>query len=309
MAWNEASLHRWLASRARPTALALGLGNDAAVLRRATGRSVLCCDQTVEGIHFEPGTPAARVGAKAAARALSDLAASAARPGVLLVAGAFAASVEERWIRAVLTAIESTARAHGAELVGGDLTALPAGSPALLAVTAHGRLAPGDAAVARDRARPGHVVVLTGAVGGSRLGRHLGIEPRVTAGRWLARNGARAMMDVSDGLALDLSRLAAASGVRIVLDHVPVHRDARRAAKRSGRPALEHALCDGEDHELVATLPAAAWARARRRRGAAGVPITEVGRVVRGAGLEVPGPGNGAERVEWSGAGGWIHGG
>jgi len=108
------------------------------------------------------------------------------------------------------------------------------------------------------------------------------------------------MMDVSDGLSLDLERIARASGVRIELEHVPVHRDAVRLARRSGRAALEHALDDGEDHELVATISRAAWKRcegaARRRFPGLGV----VGSVRAGSGLWVAG--------RRRGGGGWIHG-
>ena len=313
MARNEASLHRWLGRRLAPRGLSVGFGNDAAVLPSAPGRDVVCCDQTLAGVHFEPGTAPGRVGTKAAGRALSDLAASAARPRALLLGGAFAPEVSEGWIRALLRGVRAAGRRHGAELVGGDLACAPAGAPASLTVTALGRLAPGDRAVARGRARPGHLIVLTGAVGGSSLGRHLAIEPRIRAGRWLARNGARAMMDVSDGLALDLSRLGRASGVCMVLERVPIHSDARKLSRRSGRSALEHALADGEDHELIATLPARAWARCRGRTRAAGVELTVIGRVREGAGLFVPEDESivgdaGDGLVRWAGAGGWIHG-
>lgn len=284
-----------------------GFGNDAALLRSAPGRSAVCCDQTIAGVHFEPSAAARRVGHKAAGRVLSDLAASAATPRALLVAGAFAPEVSAAWIRAALLGVQDSARRFGAELVGGDLACTPAGSPTTLAVTALGSLAAGDRTVSRDRARAGHVIVLSGAVGGSRLGRHLRIEPRIRAGRWLARNGARAMMDVSDGLALDLSRLGRASGVRLRVEHVPVHADARRLARQTGRSALEHALTDGEDHELIATFPARTWARCAGRARSAGVELTVIGRVEAGSGLLVPtdrGPGC----VPWSGSGGWIHG-
>jgi thiamine-monophosphate kinase len=106
-------------------------------------------------------------------------------------------------------------------------------------------------------------------------------------------------MDISDGLAWDLHRLARASGVQLLLERVPVHRDARRASRESGRSPLEHALHDGEDHELVATLPAGA---------ALPAGTMESGRVREGRGLLL-----GGELAEpprrWDPAeGGWRHG-
>jgi thiamine-monophosphate kinase len=144
-------------------------------------------------------------------------------------------------------------------------------------------------------------VVLTGPTGGSSLGRHLRIEPRVTQGIRLVALGATALMDVSDGLAWDLYRLARASGVRIQLDMsaLPVHADARRLARRTGLTPWEHALHDGEDHELIATLPARAAARVPPR-------MLAIGRVVRGAGLELAFD---DARIEWQPSmGGWKHG-
>jgi thiamine-monophosphate kinase len=112
-------------------------------------------------------------------------------------------------------------------------------------------------------------------------------------------------MDVSDGLAWDLYRMARASGVgfELELGRVPLHRDARRLARRSGRTALDHALHDGEDHELVATLDARALARAR----AAGLALVEIGRVVRGSGLVLCAADG--RRTRWHARrGGWKHG-
>ena len=307
MSWNENSLHRWLCARPAPAGLARGLGNDAAVLARGLARPVVCTDQTVFGVHFEPGAPPARVGHKACARALSDLAASGAVPRAVLASLALQEGVQESWIRAVLRSIDKTAAPAG--LVGGDLSALPGkGTGAVLSVTALGDLAGRGAPPARDRARAGHVVLLTGPVGGSPLGRHLRIRPRLDEGVWLAAHGARAMMDISDGLALDLSRLARASGVRIDLERVPIHRDARRLARSTGRAALDHALADGEDHELIATLPAAAWKRASAEARERFPALEVVGRVRCGRGLRVPRP-DGQGCVAWSGEGGWVHGG
>ena len=111
-------------------------------------------------------------------------------------------------------------------------------------------------------------------------------------------------MDVSDGLAWDLFRLARAAGVRIVLEQVPLHADARRAARASGRAPIDHGLHDGEDHELIATLSSS---RARRillqRPG-----WSDIGRVEPGRGLRLELAGEPAR--DWKPAeGGWRHGG
>jgi thiamine-monophosphate kinase len=146
---------------------------------------------------------------------------------------------------------------------------------------------------------------LTGPVGGSALGRHLAIEPRLEAGRALWLGGARVLMDVSDGLGLDLTRIAAASGVRIELECLPIHPHARRAARTSGRTAQQHTLEDGEDHELIAVLPEAA-ARRLLETGLPGAPrALRIGRVRAGSGLFVPSPEGALTRFE---GGGYWHG-
>jgi thiamine-monophosphate kinase len=252
MSWSEERLHRWLARRPAPEVLVGSSGHDAAVLGPGRGRAVQCADQTIEGVHFESSTPARQVGRKAGARALSDLAATAATPRSLLLTIAAPPDRTEGWMRGVIEGVSQVAAGAGAALVGGDLARTS--GPAVVSVFAHGELAGRRRSPGRDRARPGQRVVLTGAVGGSRLGRHLRIKPRLDQGRALFQAGATAMMDVSDGLAWDLYRLARASGVAIDLLRVPLHRDAQRAARGSGRSALDHGLHDGEDHELVACM-------------------------------------------------------
>ncbi len=312
MSWSEASLHRWLVERGTGAARIAGsIGHDAAVLARLSGRLVASVDQTLEGVHFLRSTPARLVGEKAARRALSDLAATAAEPVALLCALAAPRRTDEAWIRAAVAGVDRAAARFGAALVGGDLAA--AEGPRGLSVTALGVLCGRRTPPGRDRARPGELLLLTGPVGGSRLGRHLSIEPRFAEARFLYQAGASAMMDVSDGLALDLSRLAARSGVRIDLERVLVHADARRAARRDGRSALEHALGDGEDHELLVTIAPRRWkgiealARRRFRR------LRVVGRVRAGRGLYLPcdrgGPReHGGELAPWDGRGGYVHG-
>lgn len=306
MTWDELSLHRWLERALGAEALAAGLGNDAATLARSLRRPVACVDQLVQGVHYAPGTPLERAGRKACARALSDLAASAAMPRVVLAALRAPKTARERDLRALLRGVDRCAREHGASLVGGDIAC--ARGPLSLAVTALGELA-APRAVSRAGARSGDVLVATGPFGGSRLGRHLRIEPRLAAGAWLARRGARALMDVSDGLGIDLARLARASGVRIELERVPLHRDALRAARRDGRSALAHALDDGEDHELVAALPRSALARVQREAPRVCPGFAVLGSVRAGSGLWVPHEDREGVRRLWDARRGWVHGG
>jgi thiamine-monophosphate kinase len=301
MAWDEDRLHRWLARAPRAAVLAGAVGHDAAVLRPSGAREVACCDQVVLGIHVAEGTPLARVGAKAVARALSDLAATAASPRALLCALRAPRDAREADLRRVLGGVRREGEYHGAPLVGGDLTA--GDGPLSLAVTALGVLGGAHRPPARSRARAGQRVILTGPVGGSLLGRHLRIRPPLEEGRALARAGAAALMDVSDGLAWDLHRLARSAGVRVVLEVVPIHADALRLSKKTGRPALDHALHDGEDHELIATLPAAKARRVLRDHPA----WSDIGRVEPGRGLRLHLEGQPA-RTWHPAEGGWKHG-
>lgn len=297
MSWSEDVIHRALLAGPKPRGLVGSRGHDAAVLARIRGRPVVCVDACIEGVHYEARASGLAVGRKACARALSDLAATAARPRAVVLSVVAPRTKSNAWIRAAIDGVRREARAHGADLVGGDLAA--SDGPASLSVTAIGESAGRGAPPGRDRARAGQVVVITGPTGGSILGRHMRIEPRIEQGIALHALGATALMDVSDGLAWDLYRLARASDVRIELDvdALPIHRDARLRARRTKAAPWEHALHDGEDHELVATLAPEAASRAS---------ATSIGRVVRGGGLALA---FADRRVEWTPSmGGWKHG-
>ncbi len=301
--WSEAELHRWLARRGVPRGVVGSAMHDAAVLAPRRGRGVLCVDQVILGVHAEADVSPAKFGRKGVDRVFSDLAATAAAPVAVLLALRLPPKTRAAWARAVLAGAIARARAFGADVVGGDLSG--GAGPAGLAVSALGELPGKRRAPGRDRAQPGDWVLLTGPVGGSGLGRHLRIEPRLAAGRALWEGGAKALMDVSDGLGIDLARLADASGVRIDLEAVPIHADAKRAAGKSGRSAWQHALGDGEDHELIAVLPPRAAERLLAK-GLPGAPAARrVGRVRSGRGLFVAAPGGGFERYA---GGGFLHG-
>ncbi len=308
MTWSEDSIHRWLATRPRARNLAGSRGHDAAVLKARAGRPVLCVDACVEGVHFDGEAADSAVGRKAAGRALSDLAATGATPEGLLLALRAPADACEKRLRRLIRGVADMGDAHGAPLVGGDTTCAP--GPLSLTVSALGRFEPAGKPPGRDRAKAGQVLVITGPLGGSLLGRHLKIRPRIAEAAWLLSLGATAMMDVSDGLLLDAGRLAKASGVALELEQVPIHRDAKRRAKQTGQHPLEHALTDGEDYELLACLPANRVPRllAQAPKHCPGLAI--LGRVRSGQGVQLPAdlPPALRDDSQWLQKKGWLHG-
>jgi thiamine-monophosphate kinase len=240
-----------------------GLRDDAGVLGLPGGGSlVVSVDSVVEGVHFDLafGTPS-DVGWKALMRALSDLAAMGAAPlGALIAlcvpAPADGGPAKGELALGVMGGVAEASRASGCPVVGGDVSSAP---EILVAVTVLGTVGDGEAAVSRSGARPGDAVFVTGPCGGSAAGlRELragdpGADPhlayrrpvaRLREGSLARRLGAHAMIDVSDGLALDLHRLADASKVGFVLDDVPVAAGA----------TLEEALGGGEDYELLVAV-------------------------------------------------------
>ena len=278
--------------------LALGPGDDAVVLGR--GGLAVAVDLTIEGIHYDEGTPARAVGFKAAGRALSDLAAVGAEPLGLMVGLAVrrgrGAGARARGLEAGLAA---AARAVGARVLGGDTKETP--GTETVAVTALGRV-DGPPPLPRSGGRPGDILFVTGPLGGSIHGRHLRPRPRIGIGLALRRRGlATACIDVSDGLAADLHRLCGASGTGALIDgwRVPVHRDARG----TGDGAIPGAMFDGEDYELLFAAPPGK-AAGIEARGVAGCRVFRVGRLVhRNAGVVV----QYARGLEPLPDRGWIH--
>ncbi len=233
-----------------------GIGDDCAVVA-VEGSAfdwLLTTDPVIEGVHFLPDTPAARIGHKAAGRVLSDVAAMGGEAlWVLFNVVATDSTPVERLENLYRGATALCAR-HGAAIVGGDLARGPRLEVHAFAV---GR-APRGTAILRSGARPGDGLYVTGALGGSAQGRHLDFEPRLREGQWLRGGGwATAMMDLSDGLAMDLRRLLDQSraGADLDLDKIPIADAAQNPG--DGRSPLAHALGDGEDFELLFTAPAA----------------------------------------------------
>ena len=242
---------------------ARGLLDDAALFEGL----VLTHDSIAEGVHFLPGDPPASVGWKLVAVNLSDLAAKGATPAVALLS--LAVRGEGEWESAFIGGVEAACDSYGLALVGGDTIALPFGAPRVLGLTAVGRAGPKTPA--RSGGQAGDRLWLVGTIGDSAAGLAQLVEndraegplvdiyrrpiPQLAAGQALA-GPATAMMDVSDGLLLDLSRLAKASGcsASVELDRLPLS-PAFAQARGEGLQARLFAATGGDDYALLAALP------------------------------------------------------
>ncbi|MCG3129432.1 MAG: Thiamine-monophosphate kinase [Phycisphaerae bacterium] len=222
------------------------------------------------------------IGRKAVACNLSDCAAMAVRPVAATVSLALRRGMTMQQANDLMRGAAAAAKEFDAQIAGGDTTVWD--HPLAIDVAIVAEPYAGVQPVQRGGARAGDRILVTGPLGGSLLGRHMTFTPRVREARRLSRRlGARlhAMMDISDGLLLDLHRICAASGVGVCLVEEEVRQAvsaaARRAGDRDGRSALDHALCDGEDFEL---LIAAAVEDSEVRR--LGVPLIPIGWIRKG---------------------------
>lgn len=228
----------------------VGPGDDCAVVGRGDELCLLKTDAVVAGVHFRRDEEARRVGWKAVARVLSDFAAMGGEAGELLVTLAIASEVEVRWVKELYQGMEACLDEHGGVIVGGETTSLPSGVPTMISVAGRGKVRR-EHLVTRSGGQAGDGIYVTGRLGGSLGGKHLDFAPRLTESRWLVeRFPLTAMMDLSDGLAKDLPRLARMSGVGYEVD--------REALPREVGVGVEEALGDGEDYELLFTSPVSA---------------------------------------------------
>lgn len=278
---------------------AAGVGDDAALIADAPGQLLISTDLSVEDVHFRRAWMSAEeIGWRAAAASLSDLAAMGAEVTGVLASVALPRGEPPEAAVALMRGVGEVVTEHGGRVLGGDLTSAPVW---LVDVVALGRA---TRPVSRSGARSGDSVWVSGRLGGAHAafaawqdGREPDARareafthprPRVALGRWLAAEGATAMLDLSDGLAGDAAHLAAASGVRIdiALDLLPLHPSVRAEASRAAEPPARFAARGGEDYELLATLPAGfGTADAARCAAVSGVALTRIGAVSEGAGL------------------------
>lgn len=236
----------------------IGPGDDCAVLEcGAPDRQMLFkTDAVVEGIHFTKETPPEKVGRKALARCLSDIAAMAGTPTAAVVTLGLPRDYDAKVVESIYAGMNALAQTHGVAIVGGETTTSPERMFLSIALTG---FVPMGKAVLRSGAKVGDAIFVTGELGGSITGKHLDFEPRLQEARWLAEHfKLHAMIDLSDGLAGDLRHILDAShvGAELLARTIPITRAAKVAARESSsaKPALLAALTDGEDFELLFTV-------------------------------------------------------
>lgn len=286
--------------------IALGIGDDCALLVPTPGMQMaISSDMLVEGRHFFAGEDPRRLGHKALAVNLSDLAAMGARPLGFTLALALP-SAERDWLGGFAAGLFALADAHDITLIGGDTTK----GPLNLCITVFGELKPGTA-LRRSAAVPGDDIWISGTLGDARLAlagyrneAQLGAPlapaalgraavrmhtptPRVALGVLLAEQGlAHAAIDISDGLVGDLGHILAASGVGATLD-VDALPAGDVLATRETALRRAYTAAGGDDYELCFTAPAAARAAVLAAAGSVATPVTRVGRIETAPGLRL----------------------
>jgi thiamine-monophosphate kinase len=279
---SEDTFLAWLRQRLPSSGADVLVGSgpdDCAVIDFAQPTQLaISTDTIVEGTHFSGGDEPRLIGWKAMAAALSDLAASGCTPGWGLISAAVGRGRGEEWLKSLAEGMIACAEKYGLAIVGGDTVSA---GLTCLTVTVMGKPF-GASAILRSGAQVGDVVAVTGTLGGSISGRHLRVEPRFAEiEKIIALASPHACMDISDGLSLDLSRLTRESGcgARIFVDRIPVSDAARDLSAQTGRTPLSHALEDGEDFELLFTLPPDRWEFLNDKWNLE-TPLTEIGEIV-----------------------------
>jgi thiamine-monophosphate kinase len=277
---------------------AFGLTDDAAILKSSADELVVTTDAIVEGVHFLPDDPPDTVARKALRVNLSDLAAKGAAPAGFVLTLALR-EADDAWLAPFARGLGEDALRFQCPLLGGDTVSTP--GPLMISITAFGRV-PQGRMVRRNGAKAGDRVVVSGTIGDAALGlvllkggvagalggdeREMLIEryrvpqPRVALAQ-AVRDHVSAAMDVSDGLAGDLAKLCAASGLSAAIDaqSIPLSAAARSLLSR-GVLGIESILSGGDDYEILCTVPENRFEAFEAAARLAGVPVTSVGTVI-----------------------------
>lgn len=287
---------------------ALGLSDDAALITPPAGLALVAtADAMISGVHFLPDDPPETVGRKLLRVNLSDLAAMGAAPLGYLLTCAWPKEWDQDWIAAFARGLGEDQERFGISLLGGDTTSGP--GPLSLSLTALGSVAP-DQVLKRSSASAGERILVSGTLGDGafgllvRYGRLTGLSdaalealtqayrlptPRLQLGRALAQDGlAAACLDISDGLVADLGHICEASGLgaRIHAESIPLS-PAVQEAVAMDLESFPLALTGGDDYELCFTVAADQVGRVKTLSETLGLPLTEIGEMVRGEGVAV----------------------
>jgi thiamine-monophosphate kinase len=283
---------------------AFNLDDDAALLK-ATGEDiVVTTDAIVEGVHFLPGDPPDTVARKALRVNLSDLAAKGAVPAGFVLTLALH-SIDDGWLKPFAAGLGDDAKSFGCPLLGGDTVSTP--GPLTISITCFGRV-PVNKMVHRSGGRPGDRVVVTGTIGDATLGldilkggavaaalandeaarqalvaRYRVPQPRNALAK-AVREHAHAAMDISDGLAGDLTKLCAASGVSAAIHapSIPLSKPAAVLLSR-GIVSLESLISGGDDYEILCAIPEASFEAFSQAARKVGVAATAIGAIIAGS--------------------------
>lgn len=293
----------WLRKRsARHPQIPLGIGDDAAAIQPSPGEQLLVTtDMLMDGRHFVVGQVDPRlIGRKAMAVNLSDIAAMAGRPLAAFVSWALPSRGGRTLAESLFEGMAELAGQFGVEIAGGDTNSWD--GPLVINVTLVGETT-GGAYVTRSGAQPGDWILVSGLLGGSIHGRQFTFTPRIHEARLLVHTArVSAMLDLSDGVASDLTHILRESDVGATLDDaaIPVHPDVDPALPDSQR--RWHALCDGEDFELLLTT-SAADGESLLQNPPAGITLFRIGTIDAQSGFRIRRGGT----VHEMPAGGWVH--
>jgi thiamine-monophosphate kinase len=294
----------WAKQRAmRLPKIKLGIGDDCALIASDGSDWVVTTDSLCEGTHFilDQCGPQA-VGRKLVGVNLSDLASMAAVPVAVFLSLCLPRKSADLLGSEIYEGVCEACEKYNVAIGGGDTNVWD--GPLVVHLTAIGTARPAGSWL-RSGARPGDKIVLSGRLGGSLLGKHLDFEPRLKLAQTLYPLGiVQAATDISDGLGIDLLNLTAASrcGAEVELDRIPISDAARERSKSSGHTALEHAIGDGEDFELLMAVDPARIDQLPSEID--GVPLTVIGTFVSRTGLWSRSKG----RIEQLQPRGYVHG-
>ncbi|MEQ1728146.1 MAG: thiamine-phosphate kinase [Vicinamibacterales bacterium] len=279
-----------------PSWLPVGIGDDAAVVEPERNRlEVFTVDAVIDGVHFDRRfTPPDAIGHRALAVNLSDLAAMGAKPRLVLLSFALPADLPLADFDGIVSGIAQLAAREGITVAGGNLTRTP--GPLTIDITAVGTVKRRNV-LTRSGARPGDLVYVSGSIGAAAAGlawlqrdgtsgahacieRYLRPTARIKTGLLLARNrAATACVDLSDGFADGVRRIAEASAVGVTIDAstLPIEADARDWFGSVGQDAVQAAICGGDDYELLFTVRPRQRGRLKAAMQHGGIPLTRVG--------------------------------